>query len=688
MKKENIEIRESIRQLFKKKLHEEKEKEIHEDKDIQRVDLPADADAREQHAEAQKQNAERRNPDNYDKEVKELIQETASEESRYRHFDVVDRKELAKRINEAKEKGLDWKVSRSTKEGFRYDFRVLSEDLQEGLKEEEKKDEFVNPAAGDPEVNKDAFNHATDVGASSPTCAEDLEEDWYDQEPEEEFEEDDFDTVWDEEPLQRERPKIDGSQLGYDLVNWFSEHEQAQEDAMRYLHKCGWSVEDLNAIFVRGDALIEGLEEGSSAFKKAFKNGGEDLDDYLDGQAIARVKDPDERERLIATKKLEGKGKLGDRDSVEDELARKENQAQIAYEKKAEQAAKAGLEEDLKVYTGTLDGFIPSEQSKDLWNEIKDANKVETLEYALETLYPDGISDVALDDMLKHEEDWIRDLIDLPFNPDAEESHEEEHHDEVEDDEWEEPVDELDYYDDDVEPLGGEEGHNFDEFEDEEEIEAEDEPLPADDDESWDEEPLDLEPEEKQEESLNENKEADEKKKLKYLLAKEDCCPLDKEERYELQSLIQKYGKPDSQEECLKEDNNDEDDVAPVIVEDKDVEQQAQPEQTLAEEKQPEEKKAEETIVVEEKEDEKLDDQTDSLAESFVKNQFKPNDIIAEATTAEEKEANQKKLTEAAVASDDDEEVVVIDDNLVEDLMGFQHSDAAENKEETNQENK
>ena len=88
------------------------------------------------------------------------------------------------------------------------------------------------------------------------------------------------------------------------------------------------------------------LEEASTAFKRSFKQGGEATADYIDGKAIAMVKDKDERDRLIALKKLEKSGKLGDRDSVEKELTRKEGQASVTYEKRADAAVKAGLHED------------------------------------------------------------------------------------------------------------------------------------------------------------------------------------------------------------------------------------------------------------------------------------------------------------------------------------------------------
>ena len=145
MKVEKDKLIESIKNLNKKK-------PLKEQADIQRVLPPADADAQEQHRQALEQNAKRKDPKNYDEAVKELIKETASEDSRYRHFDVVDRRDLAKKINEAKQKGLDFKVSKSTKEGFRYDLKVMKE---KNLKKE----------AGAREVCIQELNTATIVGA-------------------------------------------------------------------------------------------------------------------------------------------------------------------------------------------------------------------------------------------------------------------------------------------------------------------------------------------------------------------------------------------------------------------------------------------------------------------------------------------------------------------------------------------
>ena len=422
MKIEKNELIESIKNLNKKK-------PLKEQKEIQRVLPPADADAQEQHQQALEQNAKRRDPKNYEKEVKELIEETASEDSRYRHFDVVDRKDLAKRINEAKEKGLDFKVSKSKKDGFKYELTVL-------------KEEFIKKEAGDPEVNDRAFNNATNVGASSPTTGlgEDMEEEPIEQcsicdsikfliddekeaidgykkadecleslDDEElkvkisslynhiigeelehirelqemlaevdpncskelpiELHEQLTDDVYNYEDDGSPRPRVSGEQLAYDLVSWISDHEgDVLEDVIDYLDRLGYEERVINGLFFRGDALIENIESSKA-----------------------------------------------DEDN---------------------------LDEELKVYTSSLSNFHPSERAKDLWDEIKENHKEEDLEYMLETLYPDGISDVALDDLLCYEEDWIRDLIDLPLE-------DEETEDSTPDED--ETLDDLD--DEDIEPL-------------------------------------------------------------------------------------------------------------------------------------------------------------------------------------------------------------------------------------------
>lgn len=467
---------------------------LKEDKEIQRVASPADADALEQHEEALKQNKERKDPKNFDENVKELIKDTASEESRYRHFDVVDRKDLAKRINEAKQKGLDFKVTRGNKEGFRYDLAVL-------------KEEFLKKDAGDPEVNVQAFNNATNVGASSPMTGlgEDMEEEPIEQcsicdsikfliddekeaidgykkadecleslDDEElkvkisslynhiigeelehirelqemlaevdpncskelsiELHEQLTDDVYNYEDDGSPRPHVSGEQLAYDLVSWISDHEgDVLDDVIEYLDRLGYEESVINGLFFRGDALIENMEKS-----------GDDLDEENDSDE---------------------------------------------------------LHEELKVYTSTLDGFHPSLKAEKFWNEIKEKGKVKDLEEALELLFPEGIKDEALDVFLRDEEDWVRDLISLD-NADVDSDDEEDSADEEENYDDEIETDDLiDSDDEDIEPI------DYAEYDD---LETSDD---YSDDEDLDDEKS--EDEESEEKIENENVEEEVKEELK-----------------------------------------------------------------------------------------------------------------------------------------------------------------------------
>ena len=86
--------------------------------------------------------------------------------------------------------------------------------------------------------------------------------------------------------------------------------------------------------------LTEGLLEASSAEKRAVLNGGKDLDDLIQGKAIARIKDPKARAAAVAA------AKAGRPDAVKDFTGdRKEDQAAANYEKKALAMQKAGLTE-------------------------------------------------------------------------------------------------------------------------------------------------------------------------------------------------------------------------------------------------------------------------------------------------------------------------------------------------------
>ena len=153
-------IKKAIRDAFNvenKYLHESLKKKIDEDFDVNHPIgvLPhADAVAMEQHIADRAAGLERRaNPDK-DPLVKELIDETASEKSRTLHYDVVDRKGLAKILTEAKKNNQKFKVGKSNKEGYRYFVDILPIYGSKGALEVDD---------GDTEVDGEVLTESTDL---------------------------------------------------------------------------------------------------------------------------------------------------------------------------------------------------------------------------------------------------------------------------------------------------------------------------------------------------------------------------------------------------------------------------------------------------------------------------------------------------------------------------------------------
>ena len=623
MKITKSELIESIKALNEKK-------PLKESADIQRVLFPADADAQEQHEQALKANKERLDPKNYAQEVKDLVKMTASEESRYSHFDVVDRRELAKQINEAKEKGLPFRVSRSTKEGFRYNLDVL-------------KEEFLKKDAGNPDINTAAFNKATNVGngpiaeeykiptEDTPEYINALAKAYKALNENDKaagviygYERDEdnnkfvpFFAMRDtEKELGDMQASLKSKQKGPSKVTIYTLFPQKLDDTATFLKEKGALPK------LKKKRVVEDLEDSPEAkemWEKPEEIEGELPEDFA-GKVEFLVADEEEaiegydkviealvgdeftsaraqleiiRDEEIAHKEFLEK-LMADPTAIysgaacEDETEVEEAEEELEDEKEEEPLTE-DLDEELKVFTSTLSGFHPSEKSEGLWNEIKDADKVEDLEYALEALYPDGISDVALDDMLSNEPDWIRDMIGLD-EPELEE---------------EEPIDEFE--DEEIEPLDGEES--------------------SDDD--WTEEPFE---ESEEEDELEE--------------------PMDDD----IDGLEQR----EVDEESSDEELDDLDDEEPIEISDEDLEEKPESK---------EEEKAEKEHPLDESFCKDCDDeQTAKLADGFVNKQFKQNEIS-------EEEATPKKEIAETMSDTDEDEIVAIDDSSVEDMLGMPKSE-------------
>lgn len=61
----------------------------------------------------------------------------------------------------------------------------------------------------------------------------------------------------------------------------------------------------------------------------------------------------------------------------------------------------------------SISNFQPWSGAKDTWETIQNNNKVEALESILEDMYPEGLEEVKLNDLLWHESDWILESLGL-----------------------------------------------------------------------------------------------------------------------------------------------------------------------------------------------------------------------------------------------------------------------------------
>lgn len=67
----------------------------------------------------------------------------------------------------------------------------------------------------------------------------------------------------------------------------------------------------------------------------------------------------------------------------------------------------------MRLYTEGLENYTPWSGAVDFYSEIVNVGKLDELEFALDELYLDGISETELNDLLWFEEDWLRGLLDM-----------------------------------------------------------------------------------------------------------------------------------------------------------------------------------------------------------------------------------------------------------------------------------
>lgn len=139
---------------------------------------------------------------------------------------------------------------------------------------------------------------------------------------------------------------------------------------------------------------------------------GEDLEDSQKYPIESPFEKKEGKDGLKATQKY----------PVESPMKKKDSQFV-----KAEQKAPIGesLNESVKIISD-LGDFKPWSGAIDTWDKIVDAGKLDTLDFMLEDMYPEGISDVGLNDLLWHDSEWVLDMVGISEEQDDEEQDEDE----------------------------------------------------------------------------------------------------------------------------------------------------------------------------------------------------------------------------------------------------------------------
>jgi len=382
------------------------------------------------------------------KAAKELVKDTATEEARLQGtketkapslkpytegVHVKTRRELGSLIREAREQGLKWSIKRCSEdklsEGYRYT--------------------FISEAASEPAEDKEEPAEEADELPPAEADIQPVEA------PEAEAEEHEEDPMAMAAAILLPKLSVFPTADGDGTIRVCA---RGCEDESCCIALTGFSAEDLEAlapileeprdlepevddagletaeISIGGEepeiepeepAEGDGLEEASSAEKRAYRNAGKELDDLRLGRALAKVKDPDERQMFLHQHRMEQAGKkMGDRPGVEDALARKLGQSDREIGDKFAKMQKAGikggdeLDESAKIALDDLKLFKPTPSAEKLWGMIIEQGKLPELDAALEHFYPDGIPASELNNMLLFEADWIIEQTGLkPFTP-------------------------------------------------------------------------------------------------------------------------------------------------------------------------------------------------------------------------------------------------------------------------------
>lgn len=172
-------------------------------------------------------------------------------------------------------------------------------------------------------------------------------------------------------------------------------------------------------------------------------------DDY---KFIAFIKIPDDIGAKSAEKYLKDHGKNIDDIRIKNPTQRKKSKddeegEEVKIEVKDEEEVKEeSLNEEAKIYIDIGD-FHPWSGAEKYFDWICINDRLSDFEDIIEEVYPDGISETQLNDILRFEPEWVFDMLGVNYNPNTDEidgEDEEELDDEFEEEEGVEVVESLD----------------------------------------------------------------------------------------------------------------------------------------------------------------------------------------------------------------------------------------------------
>ena len=91
----------------------------------------------------------------------------------------------------------------------------------------------------------------------------------------------------------------------------------------------------------------------------------------------------------------------------------------IEAERKTEKLTEAAIIKDM-----SLEDYESSEQGQETLDQIKEAGKIEQLDDLITEMYPNGVNETTLDDLLSYESDWLFDMLGMSKAEDSDETDE------------------------------------------------------------------------------------------------------------------------------------------------------------------------------------------------------------------------------------------------------------------------